>query len=340
MIPHSFGSSEPFTVGIEEELFCLDGETLAPRPFPREALDGARLKEELFASVVELNTGVHRTVAEAVEELAALRARAKEAAGEVGFVLAAAGTWPTAVPQEQPVGESSAYRKFVDYAGPSARRQYVSGLHVHVGMESPEACMAALEAVLPWLPLVLALSANSPYVAGEDTELRSARAEILALLPRSAAPPVFGGYEDWEGFVERLVALGLADEITRVWWDARPHPRFGTLEIRVADQPTRLETTGALAVLLQAMVSRLEDHGPANRGLYAQNRWAALRFGHEAELVHPDGSRLVSVPELLAELAERVGSQKPGVPDQAREQLEVGRADGLESVCRRLVELT
>jgi glutamate---cysteine ligase / carboxylate-amine ligase len=340
VIPHSFGSSEPFTVGIEEELFCLDGETLAPRPFPREALDGARLKEELFASVVELNTGVHRTVAEAVEELAALRARAKKAAGEAGFVLAAAGTWPTAVPEEQPVGESSAYRKFVDYAGPSARRQYVSGLHVHVGMESPEACMAALEAVLPWLPLVLALSANSPYVAGEDTELRSARAEILALLPRSAAPPVFGGYEDWERFVERLVALGLADEITRVWWDARPHPRFGTLEIRVADQPTRLETTGALAVLLQAMVSRLEDAGPANRGLYAQNRWAALRFGHEAELVHPDGSRLVSVPELLAELAERVGSQKPGVPDQAREQLEVGRADGLDSVCRRLVELT
>jgi glutamate---cysteine ligase / carboxylate-amine ligase len=340
MIPHAFGQSEPFTVGIEEELFCLDGETLAPQPFPREALDGARLKEELFASVVELNTGVHRTVAEAVEELASLRARAKEAAGEAGFVLAATGTWPTAIPDEQPVGESPAYRKFGHYAGPSARRQYVSGLHVHVGMESPEACMAALEAVLPWLPLVLALSANSPYVAGEDTELRSARAEILALLPRSAAPPVFGGYEDWERFVERLVALGLADEITRVWWDARPHPRFGTLEIRVADQPTRLETTGALAVLLQAMVSRLEDAGPANRGLYAQNRWAALRFGHEAELVHPDGSRLVSVPELLAELAERVGSQKPGVPDQAREQLEVGRADGLDSVCRRLVELT
>jgi len=340
VIPHSFGQSGPFTVGIEEELFCLDAEPLAPRPFPRDALDGARLKEELFASVVELNTGVHPTVAEATEELASLRARAKNAAAEAGLVLAAAGTWPTAVPEEQPVGESPAYRKFVDYAGPSARRQYVSGLHVHVGMESPEACMAALEAVLPWLPLVLALSANSPYIDGKDTGLRSARAETLALLPRSAAPPVFAGYADWEQFVERLVGLGLADEITRVWWDVRPHPRFGTLEIRIADQPTRLETTGALAVLLQAMVSRLEDGGPADRGLYAQNRWAALRFGHEAELVHPDGSRLVSVPELLDELVERVGSRKPDVPDQAGEQLEVGRADGLESVCRRLVELT
>jgi carboxylate-amine ligase len=340
VIPHTFGQSEPFTVGIEEELFCLDPETLAPRPFPREALDGVRLKEELFASVVELNTGVHRTVAEAVEELASLRSRAKEAAGGAGLVLAAAGTWPTAVPEEQPVGESPAYRRFVDYAGPSARRQYVSGLHVHVGMESPEGCMAALEAVLPWLPLVLALSANSPYVAGEDTRLRSARAEILGLLPRSAAPPVFAAYEDWERFVERLVGLGLADEITRVWWDVRPHPRFGTLEIRIADQPTRLEATGALAAILQVMASRLEADGPADRGLYAQNRWAALRFGHEAELVHPDGSRVVAVPELLGDLTERVGSQKPDVPDQAREQLEVARADGLASLCGRLVELT
>ena len=314
MIPHAFGQSEPFTVGIEEELFCLDGETLAPQPFPREALDGARLKEELFASVVELNTGVHRTVAEAVEELASLRARAKEAAGEAGFVLAAAGTWPTAIPDEQPVGESPAYRKFVHYAGPSARRQYVSGLHVHVGMESPEACMAALEAVLPWLPLVLALSANSPYVAGEDTELRSARAEILALLPRSAAPPVFGGYEDWERFVERLVALGLADEITRVWWDARPHPRFGTLEIRVADQPTRLETTGALAVLLQAMVSRLEDERAGQpRSLRAEP------LGRP-----PLRARGGARPSRRIEA--RVGARAPGRAGRARRLTEARRA--------------
>ena len=340
MIPHAFGQSDPFTVGIEEELFCLDTDTLAPRPFPREALDGARLKEELFSSVVELNTGIHRTAAEAAAELFVLRTRAKEAAGKQGLVLAASGTWPTAVPEDQPVGESPAYRKFVDYAGPSARRQYVSGLHVHVGMESPEACMAALEAVLPWLPLTLALSANSPYLAGEETGLRSARAEILALLPRSGAPPVFSAYADWKRFVERLVELGLADEITRVWWDVRPHPRFGTLEIRIADQPTRLDGTAALATLLQAMASRLDADGPADRGLYAQNRWAALRFGREAELVHPDGLRIVSVPELLEDLAARVGSDVLDFPDEAEEQLETGRSEGLETLCRRLVGLT
>ena len=340
MIPHAFGNSAPFTVGLEEELFCLDAETLAPRPFPREALDGARLKEELFASVVELNTGVHASVSDAVEELRALRERAKAAADEAGLVLAAAGSWPTAVPEEQPVGENPAYRTFVDYAGPSARRQYVSGLHVHVGMGSPEACMDALEAVLPWLPLALALSVNSPYIAGEETGLRSARAEILALLPRSGAPPLFDAYPDWERFVERLVELGLADEITRVWWDVRPHPRFGTLEIRIADQPTRLETTAALATLLHAMASRLDAEEPADRALYAQNRWAALRFGHDAELVHPDGSRLVSVSDLLEELAARVGVAAFDLPDQALEQLEAGRAEGLDSLSRRLVELT
>ena len=340
MIPHSFGQTDSFTVGIEEELFCLDAETLAPRPFPRGALDGARLKEELFESVVELNTGVHRSAAEAAEELSLLRARAKEAAGETGLALAASGTWPTAVPEEQPVVESPAYRRFVDYAGPSARRQYVSGLHVHVGMASPEACMAALEAVLPWLPLVLALSANSPYVAGADTGLRSARAEILALLPRSGVPPVFSSYEDWERFVERLVELGLADEITRVWWDIRPHPRFGTLEIRIADQPTRLEVTTGLATLLQAMASTLQAEEPADRGLYAQNRWAALRFGRQAELIHPDGSRLAPVPELVRELTERLGAEGLDLPDQAEEQLEIGRSQGVESLCRRLVDLT
>jgi glutamate---cysteine ligase / carboxylate-amine ligase len=339
VIPHAFGQSDPHTIGIEEELFCLDADTLSPRPFPREALDGARLKEELFSSVVELNTRIHRTAAEAAEELSQLRARAKEAAGEQGLVLAASGTWPTAVPEEQPVGESPAYRAFVDYAGPSARRQYVSGLHVHVGMASPEACMDALEAVLPWLPLVLALSANSPYVAGEDTGLHSARAEILALLPRSGAPPVFSAYADWERFVERLVELGLADEITRVWWDVRPHPRFGTLEIRIADQPTRLEATAALAALLRAMAASLSCDGPADRGLYAQNRWAALRFGSEAELVHPDGTRLASVPDLLAALGERTGVEVP-LLDQSGDQIETGRAEGVASLCRRLVALT
>ena len=240
-----------------------------------------------------MNTGICGSVVEAVDELTGLRADAKGRAAGAGLALAAAGTWPRAVPEEQAITEDEGYRRFVEFAGSSARRQYCSGLHVHIGVESPEACMEALEAVLPWLPLVLALSANSPFLAGRESGLASTRAEILAFLPRAGAPPVFSSYEEWESFAERLVALGLADEVTRIWWDIRPHPRYGTLEVRMPDQPTRLEATADLAELVHALVTAAAGP-PADRGAYAENRWAALRSG-AAQLLHPDGKRLAGV---------------------------------------------
>ena len=351
MIPSAFGRSLRWSVGIEEELFVLDAATLEPVPFPAELFDGERLKAELFTTMVELTTGVCASVEEAVGELTELRARAKRLAAERGLVLAAAGTWPTADPAAQPVTQDEGFLRFAEYAGPSARRQYCCGLHVHIGVESAERCMERLEAILPWLPLVLALSASSTYLAGRETGLASTRAEILTLLPRTGAPPVFGSYAEWERFAERLVELGLADSTTRIWWDARPHPRYGTLEIRMADQPTRLEATAALAALLQALVAGARPDGPADRGLYDQNRWAALRFGRQAELVHLDGSRLVPAGELVAELLERLepaarrlGSERYlGVLetlDQAGEQLELGRREGLRPLCERLAALT
>jgi glutamate---cysteine ligase / carboxylate-amine ligase len=352
MIPDAFGESAPWSIGIEEELFVLEAETLAPTPFPRELFQPPRIKQELFAAVVELNTGICSSVGEAVGELAELRDEAKRLAAETGLVLAASGTWPTAVSEEQSITEDDGYLRFVEYAGPSARRQYCSGLHVHVGVASPQECMRTLEAVLPWLPLVLAVSANSPYVAGRGSGLASARAEILALLPRAGAPPVFASYAEWEAFAERLVRFGLADEYTRIWWDVRPHPRYGTLEIRMPDQPTRLEATGALGELVHALVRWAGESGGENetpsqsvadRGTYAENRWAALRFGRDATLIHPEGTRLATISELLDELGERIGTGiVAGVRDldQAGVQLALGRAGGLEAVCRRLVELT
>jgi glutamate---cysteine ligase / carboxylate-amine ligase len=344
VIAHAFGLSEPWSVGIEEELFVLDAATLEPAPFPRESLDGTRLKAELFASVVELNTGICPSVAAAGKELAALRAEAKRRVTAAGLVLAAAGTWPTAVSEDQPITQDRGYLRFVEYAGSAARRQYVCGLHLHVGVATPEACMERLEAVLPWLPVVLAVSANSPYVAGRETGLASARAETLGLLPRSGAPPIFRSYADWETFAARLLALGLADDYTRIWWDVRPHPRFGTLELRIPDQPTELEATVALAELLWALVVSADGGSPADRGLYAQNRWAALRFGRGAELVYPDGSRLATADEILAELLPQLGRNDLSEPlarlDQAQAQLDLGRREGLRAVCERLVALT
>jgi glutamate---cysteine ligase / carboxylate-amine ligase len=351
MIPHAFGRSQPWSVGIEEELFVLDAVSLEPVPAPSEWLDGVRFKAELHASVVELNTGICADVEQAAAELAELRTEAKRRANEAGLALAASGSWPTARAEEQPITQDPAYLRFVEYAGSAARRQYVCGLHVHVGVPSAEACLERLEATLPWLPVLLALSANSPYLAGRETGLASTRAEILALLPRSGAPPVFGSYEDWEAFAERLVELELADSYTRIWWDLRPHPRFGTLEVRMPDQPTRLEATAGFAALVQALIASADRAEPADRGVYAQNRWAALRFGRTAELIHPAGNGLVTAGDALSELSERVrpAAEKLGGARfldpleslaQADEQLALGRDRGLRAVCERLIALT
>jgi glutamate---cysteine ligase / carboxylate-amine ligase len=354
VIEHSFGRSAPWSLGIEEEVMILDAGTLALAPGVEALVAAAEgrplpgvLKMELLASMVELATDVCAGPVEALAALRELRAAADEGAKGSGLRIAAAGTHPFSLPHAQDIAPDPRYREFVEYAGISARRQAVCGLHVHVGMPGPEECMRALEGVLPWLPLVLALSANSPFLAGEETGLASARAEVLALLPRAAAPPVFASYRDWEAFVERFVRLGLADGYTRFWWDIRPHPHFGTLEIRSPDQPTAVELTAAFAALLQALCVTVldgEPPPPANRGDYAQNRWAALRFGPRAELIHPSGERLVSVQELTYELLALV---EPAVRElgtvellrtldprtcEGDRQLEVGRDRGLEAV--------
>jgi carboxylate-amine ligase len=362
VIERHFGESAPFSLGIEEEMLILDGRTLALTPgiepllasVEGQALPG-ELKMELLASMVELATDVCATPQEALAALRALRAAAGAGAEAAGLRIAAAGSHPFSLPQAQDIAPDPRYREFVEYAGISARRQGVCGLHVHIAMPGPEECMHALEGVLPWLPLVLALSANSPYLAGEETGLASARAEVLALLPRAAAPPAFGSYAEWEAFVERFVRLGLADGYTRFWWDLRPHPRFGTLELRAADQPTEIERTVAFAALLQALCATVlagEPPAPASRGDYAQNRWAALRFGPRAELIHPDGSRLVPAPELYDELVALVepalaelGTRELLRPLDPRtcegdRQLATGRARGLEAVAAEVAELT
>ena len=362
MIEQAFGQSSPWSLGVEEEVMILDAETLALAPGVEGLVAWAEgrslpgvLKMELLASMVELATDICETPRDALASLVELRACAAEGAQEQGQRIASAGTHPFSLPTAQQIAPDPRYREFVEYAGISARRQAVCGLHVHVGMPGPDECMLALEGVLPWLPLVLALSANSPFLSGEETGLASSRAEVLAQLPRAAGPPYFASYAEWESFVERFVDLGLADGYTRFWWDVRPHPRFGTLEIRVPDQPTSVEVTAAFVALLQALCKTVvegQPPRPTQRGDYAQNRWAALRFGPRAELIHPDGDRVLPAPELAYELlaliepavrelgsVEQIRALDPGRCEGDR-QLEVARASGLEAVAVDVAERT
>jgi glutamate---cysteine ligase / carboxylate-amine ligase len=286
------------------------------------------LKTELHSHVVELTTGICADVDEAMEALRELRAAANRIARDNGLVIAAAGAHPTAALSSLPVMQEERYLEMIQRLGYAAQRQGVNGLHVHVGVESAEHCWERLEAVLPWLPVVLALSANSPFVEGQATGMLSNRASILAELPRGGAPPSFDGYDAWEAWVERLVRLGLMPDYTRVWWDARPHPRLGTLEIRVADQPTALDRTRLLVRLVRELVA----NAPASiapRADYLQNRWAASRSGLDALLLHPDGEQAVPARELAREL---LGAEPP--EPEAHTQL------GAENVAADLVART
>jgi glutamate---cysteine ligase / carboxylate-amine ligase len=358
----AFGDGPALTLGIEEEVMILDGATLEPAPRVRDLSAAAEgidapglLKTELFASVVELNTEPARTAAGAVEALRALRSAACTVAAQQGLCLAAAGTHPSARPEEQEIVDEPRYLEFVAYAGITARRQGVSGLHVHVALPDEDSCLRVMEGLIPWLPLLLALSANSPYLAGSATGLASNRAEVLAQLPRHGAPPVFRSFDEWRRTVERMTGLGLVSDYTGIWWDVRPHPRFGTIEVRMPDQPTSVAVSGAFVALVQALCATLLEAPPpepADRALYQEARWAAAHYGPRASLPHPAGDRLLAASELAAELLELVepaarhlGSLELLAPlplgrCEGDIQLAVGSADGLEAVAADLVERT
>jgi carboxylate-amine ligase len=322
VIEQHFGDSALFSLGVEEELMILDAATFEQVAAVDRILKGVegvelpgRIKTELFASVFETNTNICATVGEIDEALPALRRAAAAAAAAEGLAIGAAATHPFARPEAQPIVKEQRYVTFAGYGGRTVRRQGVQGLHVHVGMPSADDCWRCLDGILPWLPVVLALSANSPWFAGELTGMASNRAPILGELPRAGAPPAFASYAEWESWVERLARLGAAEDYTRVWWDVRPHPKLGTIEVRMPDQPTDVHLSAAFAALLQAMcATALEGGLPVNarpltdrgRGDYAQNRWAAARFGPGGDLLHPDGESFVPASALGAQLIELV----------------------------------
>jgi carboxylate-amine ligase len=289
------------TIGVEEELMILDAETFEPAAASHllvaELPEGV-LKTELHASVIELATPVCDSVDEALASLRELRRAAASRAAVHGLVVAAGGSHPTAPLESLPVVQEERYLAMLRDVGVAARRQGVNGLHVHLGMPSMEVCWERLDSVLGWLPAVLALSCNSPFLDGVETGMLSNRAGVLAELPRGGAPPAFASFAEWEAWVGRLVSLGVFQDYTRLWWDARPHPRFGTLEIRIADQPTSLERVALVVRSIVDLVERAPSLSTP-RGDYLQNRWAAAQRGVDAELIHPDGTRLTSVAELL-----------------------------------------
>jgi glutamate---cysteine ligase / carboxylate-amine ligase len=309
---HRFGQSPPFTVGIEEEFQLLSAESyeLVPR-FDEVAAAASddRVRQELMTSVLEVATGVHERVADAIDEVRALRARLRDAAAERGALIAAGGTHPFSHWEHQEITDSPRYQGVVEELRWVAEQVAIFGLHVHVGMPSPETAVAVANAFRTHVPELLALSANSPFWQGRDTGLASARSKVFETMPRSGLPPALRSFAEFEELVQHGRHAGLFEDYTFLWWDVRPHPNLGTVELRMFDAQTRIGNVAALAALAQSLAASFAEDAPQlePRTLIAENKWRAARYGLDAELVDLVRDTVRPAREALAELVARCG---------------------------------
>ena len=310
----NFGASAPYTVGVEEEFQLISSETLGLAPLigavlaARSPDDEGLVTSELSSSCLEMRSPVYQTVSGLAAELPGLRRRVKDLAERGGARFAAAGTHPFSDPSAGPVSAGEHYRRVEEEMGWVATTQAIYGLHVHVAVPDEEVAIRAVGALARQVPLLIALSANSPFWRGRDTRLASARIKIFDLFPRSGLPPAFRDWREFEGHVEKLVAAGSIPDYTWCWWDVRPHPRFGTVEARVLDAQTEPWRTAALTALVQCLVADEigDDRAPENPLLVAENKWRATRYGLDAAFYDFADRRATKAREVARSLVEKL----------------------------------
>jgi carboxylate-amine ligase len=327
MLEQRFEGGTPFTIGVEEELMLIDGETLdlaheieAILAGVPEDLEG-QVKPELFQSVLEVATTPCANVGEAADQLVALRRCVTEVAAERGCLVGAAGTHPFALPEDQRVVDRERYRQLAEELGWIARQEIIFGTHVHVGINGPDKAIYVADGIRRYLPLLLGLSANSPFWRGQRTGMMSTRTPVFRAFPRNGIPPHYGTWEIYSRRVELMMEAGAIEDYTYLWWDVRPHPNLGTVETRVFDQQTRLEDTVALTALTVSLAHRLSslfEDGEVlvevPTELVDDNKVRAACRGMEGELVDfphrkvvPSGEMMRHLMGLLREDAEELG---------------------------------
>lgn len=325
-------NAEP-TLGIELELHIIDPATGNLSNAANDILDeiGAphpegehpKAKHELFQSTIEIITGICDTPSQAKADLATTLSEVRDAAAERGLKLMSAGTHPFALANEQLVSPNPRYHELVEQMQWPARRLVICGAHFHVGLKSGPQAIAVVNELKRHLPIFLIASASSPFLETEDTGLASTRSKIFESLPTAGLPPLLDDWADFESFMETLINACCISSIREVWWDVRPHPEFGTVELRMCDAPATLRETVALGALAQAVVAHAADRfdrgelpPPPREWTVRENRWLAARYGVDAELiVDDDGARepaLAVLEQLIDEVAptaRRLGSE-------------------------------
>ncbi|MBA2763963.1 MAG: carboxylate-amine ligase [Thermoleophilaceae bacterium] len=336
---HRF-TGPPFTVGIEEELMILDPETLELTNAIEAMLEASgggadEVKPELLESVLEIATKPCASIAEVARELPALRARVGQAAAERGLAIGSAGTHPYAMWEDQRVVQRQRYRDLVAALRFVARQELIFGAHVHIGIDDADKAIYVANGMRVHVPLLLALSANSPFWRADATGMHSTRTPIFRAFPRVGVPPF---YRDWEDYVERIgfmVESKVIDDYTYLWHDVRAHPNLGTVEVRVMDAQTRVEHTLALAALIQAMVRELAEQFDAGLPLARcsfemldENKWLAARHGLDGELVDLPSARPIATPDLIRRVLERLA-------DHARDLGSIDQLAGIDDLLER-----
>jgi len=308
-----FESSQDFTIGLEEEFAILEPQTLELAHRFEDVYAACEQDEvlaeaaagELIASEVEIRSGRAETFAEAVERQRERRARLFDLVGGMGLDLGAMGTHPWADYLEQRIIDTPHYNRLRNELGYVAQRNNTWSLHLHMGVRGADRAIAVCDRLRELLPLLLAISANSPFLDRRDTGLHSVRSEIFTrTFPRCGVPSSFRDWVTYADFVETLQKVGSVVESTQLWWSVRPHHSFGTVEVRICDAQTRGEESFQLAGLIAACIAQsaldYDEHGYDGRGApladreIEENLWRAIRYGAGGRMV--DFRRGVELP--------------------------------------------
>src|SRR5947209_16170689 len=267
----------------------------------------------MHQSVVEVGRSGCGNIKDAKDEVRKLRRDMITLAKENGLRLASAATHPFADWRVQEIYPDERYKNIVEDMQLVARANLIFGLHVHVGVEDRETAIHLMNHARYFVPHILALSTNSPFWVGMETGLKSYRCKVFDKFPRTNIPDFFSSYGEFEQFVKLLVKTGCVDNGKKIWWDIRPHPFFDTLEFRMCDMPAKIEDTLALAALCQALVAKLaqlNERGlevPALRRDYIEeNKWRAMRYGLDAEVLDFVQLRRLSMRDSIQEMLDFV----------------------------------
>ena len=329
-----FHSSERASLGVEWELQLIDpqtreltsGATEILAELTPEGLDEhPKAKHELLQSTIEIITGVCTTVAEAKADLAGTLAEVVASAERRGLGVMCAGSHPFTRWDSQQISPKERYAELVERMQWLARRLQIFGVHVHVGVRSPDKIIPIVNALTQYVPHFLALSASSPYWAGCDTGLASSRTKVFEAMPTAGLPYQLADWAEFEEYMGTLIDARAIESVREVWWDIRPHPDFGTVELRICDGLPTLDEIGAVAALAQCLVEQFDtqlDRGytlpsPAD-WVVRENKWRAVRYGLDAEIVVDEQGTLRPVREAIADVVEELlpTARKLGCEDE------------------------